>query len=740
MKILLYTEGLKTISKSGLGKAIKHQMKALEDNKIEYTTNLKDNYDILHINFYGPKSYFYAKKARKNGKKIVYHAHSTEEDFRNSFLFSNLVSPLFKKWLIRCYSLGDYIITPTEYSKRLLENYHLNRPIKAISNGVDTKFFERNEKAGMEFRKKYGYTKKDKIIVGIGLYIKRKGILDFVELAKRLPEYQFIWFGHSPLWASPREIKKAVTTKLPNLKFAGYVESSVIKSALSGADLYLFPTLEETEGIPIIEALTSKIPTLIRDIPVFEEYKANKVVYKAKDLDDFEKKIKKILEKKLPDLTEAGYVEAKKKDIKTVGQELVNTYEEVLKMRRRREKKSNTGKILGGTIFLIALVTAMLFLLRNPSMGNNLKPYERSFEINDIPVSITLYSNDAKKAEKALKKAEQIYQNYAELTDRENGPLKEMQEIDSQQDTVQVDSKLYDMIVYGKEWYDKSNGIFNIHMGEVTDFWQDYFNGEKEFPKASELQKLDTDIEDVVPLGLEDKSIYHMGCYITIPIIVILLLFVIYRITRKKYNWLVPTIAVIGISLGICMFFYGKITNLSNLLENHHMNLDLTNLTMGHATDEVAEYFEKHGFTKYLINASSLMRVGDYYEEEGKYILVVSSPFKDVEEEALTTVHMNNGAVASKGIYQDYFTYNEKDYSKIFSSKTYMPVDNMVGVTVVAKDAKEAEVLATILFSMSIPDGQKYIQNYPDVYVMWAYLDDNGVKRKLITENFYDLK
>ena len=288
MKILLYTEGLKTIRKSGLGKAITHQMKALEDNGVEYTTNLKDDYDLLHINFYGPKSYLYAKKAKKKGKKIVYHAHSTEEDFRNSFLFSNLVSPLFKKWLIRCYSLGDYIITPTEYSKRLLLNYHMKPPIRAISNGVDTTFFERDEKKGQEFRKTYGYSKKDKVIVGIGLYIKRKGILDFVELAKRMPEYQFIWFGHSPLWASPHEIRKAVHTKLPNLCFAGYVESSMIKSALSGADLYLFPTLEETEGIPIIEALTSKIPTLIRDIPVFEEYEANKVVYKAKNIDEFE--------------------------------------------------------------------------------------------------------------------------------------------------------------------------------------------------------------------------------------------------------------------------------------------------------------------------------------------------------------------------------------------------------------------------------------------------------------------
>ena len=98
MKVLLYTENQKLIGKSGLGKAIKHQMKALELMGIDYTTDPKDDYDILHINTYFPVSYELACKSKKEGKKIVYHAHSTEEDFRNGFVFSKQVSPLFKKW------------------------------------------------------------------------------------------------------------------------------------------------------------------------------------------------------------------------------------------------------------------------------------------------------------------------------------------------------------------------------------------------------------------------------------------------------------------------------------------------------------------------------------------------------------------------------------------------------------------------------------------------------------------
>lgn len=332
MKVLLYTEGLKQIEKSGLGKAIKHQLKALEENNIEHTTDPNEDYDLVHINFYGPNSYALAKKAKEAGKKVIYHAHSTEEDFKNSFIFSNQMAPIFKWWITKCYNLGDKIITPTPYSKRLLESYGtIHSPIVALSNGIDTSFFKKNIENGKKFREFYGYQDQEKVIVGIGLYIERKGILDFVELAKRLPQYKFIWFGYSPLSASPVKIREAVNTELPNLHFAGYVEPDMIRDALSGADLYLFPTLEETEGIPIIEACASKIPAIIRDIPVFEEWlEDGKNVYKAKDIDEFEEKIKGILEGKLPSLVEEGYKVAEERDLKIIGKKLIDIYKSVL--------------------------------------------------------------------------------------------------------------------------------------------------------------------------------------------------------------------------------------------------------------------------------------------------------------------------------------------------------------------------------------------------------------------------
>ena len=121
MKIKLYFGMEKAIKKSGIGRAFYHQKKALTLNNIEFTTDKNDlDYDILHINTIYPDSISMIKQARENNKKIIYHAHSTEEDFKNSFMFSNTFASLYKKWLVYLYNSADVIITPTPYSKSLL--------------------------------------------------------------------------------------------------------------------------------------------------------------------------------------------------------------------------------------------------------------------------------------------------------------------------------------------------------------------------------------------------------------------------------------------------------------------------------------------------------------------------------------------------------------------------------------------------------------------------------------------
>ncbi|MGE4549283.1 MAG: glycosyltransferase [Intestinibacillus sp.] len=331
MKVLLYSGHLNWIYKSGVGRAIRHQRRALESAGVPYTTDPKDDCDIVHINTIFPSSYLLAKKARRQGKRVVYHAHSTQEDFRNSFLFSNQLAPLFKKWISACYRTGDLILTPTPYSRSLLEGYGLGRPVVSVSNGIDLDYFSREQADGQRFREKYNIKAGEKAIISVGLFLERKGILEFVDMAKRLPQYRFIWFGETDLRTVPAAVRRAVRTRLPNLTFAGYVESDALRDAYAGCDLYWFPTHEETEGIVLLEALAMRAPTLIRAIPIYEgwlRHGAN--VYKGVTQEDFARLIRGIVEKELPDLTNAAYEIACERSIAEIGRQLRRQYEAVL--------------------------------------------------------------------------------------------------------------------------------------------------------------------------------------------------------------------------------------------------------------------------------------------------------------------------------------------------------------------------------------------------------------------------
>ncbi len=171
MKIYIYKGGQSLVAKSGVGSAIRHQEKMLRAVGATVTDIWKEA-DIVQINTVLPDSLLVARRARRQGKKVVYYGHSTMEDFKNSFIGSNLAAPLFKKWIRHCYRQGDVVITPTEYSRELLRNYDLHREIYALTNGVDTEFFHKTQQAGGRFRIFFHLPVDKKVVISAGRVLR----------------------------------------------------------------------------------------------------------------------------------------------------------------------------------------------------------------------------------------------------------------------------------------------------------------------------------------------------------------------------------------------------------------------------------------------------------------------------------------------------------------------------------------------------------------------------------------
>lgn len=336
MKVLLYSENQRTFKKSGIGHALLQQQDALNQNGIEVTFDKNDTFDLCHFNTLLGKSYRFLKKLKKKGIPYLVHGHSTKEDFLNSFKFSNsFLSPWFNHNILRMYNNTNYIVTPTTYSKSLIESYGVKAKVYAISNGINVKKYEEQMKYTKEeeedFYKFLNINKDDKFIIGMGFYFVRKGLIDFMEVARSFPDIKFIWFGKRYPFITSRPIMKALRHKPKNVLLPGYINTNYKKIAFAKASLFFFPSYEETEGIVTLEALASKLPLLVRDIKVYDGWlKKDYNCHMATDNKGFIEEIKKILTTDQTKMVENGYQVVLERDLKIIGAKLKKVYEEVL--------------------------------------------------------------------------------------------------------------------------------------------------------------------------------------------------------------------------------------------------------------------------------------------------------------------------------------------------------------------------------------------------------------------------
>jgi glycosyltransferase involved in cell wall biosynthesis len=317
----------------GHKQSVENQRKIMDKKGIEYTTEPDLDADILHLNNMGPKSIYYARKAKEKDIPVVIHAHQTAEDFRESFALSNIIAKPMRPYLKYAYSLADLIICPSEHNRDVIESYS-DAPKKVISNGFDPEMLEGREELRDEYLEKYDL--EPPVVFMVGHVIKRKGLKSFIETARQMPDTDFVWFGFlnpsgedgfiDSLLQS-RDTKKLVESAPDNCTFTGYIDD--IRGAYAAGDVFFFPTKNENEGMALLEAMACGKPPVVRDIETFQWLEHGENCLKAEE--DFVD----VLEEALQDenrkrLGEAAEEKSKEFEIDAVADKLEETYRELL--------------------------------------------------------------------------------------------------------------------------------------------------------------------------------------------------------------------------------------------------------------------------------------------------------------------------------------------------------------------------------------------------------------------------
>lgn len=330
MKVSHYFEWEEYIT-GGHAQSVDNQREIMDRHGIEYTTEPTLDSDLLHLNNMGPKSVYYARKARDADVPVLVHTHQTAEDFRESFALSNAISRPMKPYLEYAYSLADHLVCPSEYNRRVIEAY-ADAPKTVISNGFDPAKVEGFDDEGLRAEYLDRYELDPPVVFNVGHVIKRKGLAAFVETARRMPDVDFVWFGYlNPAGGEldrllkSRDTKKLVESAPDNCQFTGYVED--IRGAYAAGDVFFWPSKNENEGIALLEAMACGKPPVIRDISTYDWLDDGTHCLKADDEAGFVDALDRLRD---PDLRERlGANVAEKSEeftLEAVGDDLVALY------------------------------------------------------------------------------------------------------------------------------------------------------------------------------------------------------------------------------------------------------------------------------------------------------------------------------------------------------------------------------------------------------------------------------
>lgn len=337
MRVCLYLEfsRLPLVAKSGFYTAFQNQRRALELAGAEVVTDPRDNYEILHLQGYGPRSFYYLKRARSRGKKVIVHAHSIGSyDLRGSFTLTDLIAPLYEWLLHRFYSHGDVIFTPSARAKELLQASGLENRIEVVGNSIDGTKLSFSAEKRQDFRKRLVLSRFS--VICAGNIIPRKGVLDFIEVARALPQFDFVWYGQrwNRLLAFHPKLEQMIRAKPPNLKFPGFIHD--IQGALSAGDLFFFPSWGENQPVALLEAAAIGLPLVVRDLPEYSGWLEEGVsCLKGRSNEEFVELIQAVaLDQQLrARLTEGARRLAEQHSLERIGKRLLELYNTILERR-----------------------------------------------------------------------------------------------------------------------------------------------------------------------------------------------------------------------------------------------------------------------------------------------------------------------------------------------------------------------------------------------------------------------
>lgn len=305
--------------------------------------------DIIHTQHMFTAGRLARFAAQKYNKPLVYTYHTLIAEYAH---YTGILAPITRAYLEnmskRFCNTCDQIIAPSGSLKAILKKYGVKTPIEVIMTGINPEAYKRASiQECKQIKEKYKIPEEKKILLYLSRIAKEKNI-DFllkayIKIREKYPECHLLMVGGGPEEEQVRQqltaygLQKYVT-------MTGMLPKEEANKMFGIADLFVFPSYTETQGIVVAEAMAAGTPPV-----AINKMGPTDLIHDGKDgfltklsISDFTEKVLKLLQDdKLRDkFATEGLSRVEEFSNETSASKLISLYERVLK-----EKYSKTCEV-----------------------------------------------------------------------------------------------------------------------------------------------------------------------------------------------------------------------------------------------------------------------------------------------------------------------------------------------------------------------------------------------------------
>ena len=278
------------VAGQGVGSAYLEQVSLVRDGAsdlFDIYINSHKKCDIVHVHTVDLWNYF---KMRK-GVSVCY-VHFLPDTLDGSIKLPKFAFNVFKKYVTKFYNKADHLVVVNPIFIDDLVKFGIDRKkITYIPNYVSRdKFYKKD---ASDIRKKYNISDYAFVVLGVGQVQTRKGVVDFIDVANKMPDTTFVWcggFSFGRITDGYEELKKIYENPPKNVIFTGIVPREEMNDMYNMADVLFMPSYNELFPMSILEAINSSKPLLLRDLDLYRDILFEKYL-KGNNNDEFVSKL-----------------------------------------------------------------------------------------------------------------------------------------------------------------------------------------------------------------------------------------------------------------------------------------------------------------------------------------------------------------------------------------------------------------------------------------------------------------